>query len=145
MITGVINNIIRGPEPSMSLDDNFCNVAAIICLETRTRELIFGGANREIKWCMRQRIHLYDFALSGYLTPHSEDVTAIMVLMDRYRDGGVYVHCRAGHERTGFVCAAFRMQYCGWSFDDAYKEWKEMGCHWLWRLMWSKELRTYEI
>jgi len=34
----------------------------------------------------------------------------------------VYVHCQRGIDRTGMMCAAFRMLVCGWTRDDAIGE-----------------------
>lgn len=40
-----------------------------------------------------------------------------------------YVHCLHGKDRTGFMCAAYRMKVMGWSYKDAVKEMFEMGFH----------------
>ena len=39
----------------------------------------------------------------------------------------VFIHCRAGRDRTGAMTALYRIQACGWTNDDAVKEMKEHG------------------
>jgi protein-tyrosine phosphatase len=53
-----------------------------------------------------------------------------------------YVHCHSGVDRTGFMCAVFRMREQGWSFDAAYDEWVKLGRHW-WFWWWTRELRKW--
>lgn len=44
------------------------------------------------------------------------------------------IHCRAGLHRTGVLAAIYRMEYQGWSVDEAFREMKDGGfgdtaCH----------------
>jgi protein tyrosine/serine phosphatase len=41
----------------------------------------------------------------------------------------VFVHCRHGMDRTGFMCAAYRVVFCGWSKEAAIREWRDIGFH----------------
>lgn len=50
----------------------------------------------------------------------------------------VFIHCRQGVDRTGFVIAKYRMSQ-GWTKEEAVKEMKAMGLHfwfywWVWFL-----------
>lgn len=38
-----------------------------------------------------------------------------------------YVHCEHGVNRTGLVCALYRVRYCGWSGKQAVNEWHGYG------------------
>jgi len=45
--------------------------------------------------------------------------------LDLLDDPGVYpvlIHCKAGLHRTGCLSAIYRMEYQGWSHDEAYRE-----------------------
>ena len=39
----------------------------------------------------------------------------------------VLVHCHGGVNRTGAVCAAWRMKHCGWDLDAAMREARARG------------------
>jgi protein tyrosine phosphatase (PTP) superfamily phosphohydrolase (DUF442 family) len=39
----------------------------------------------------------------------------------------MFVHCQRGADRTGTICALYRMAYCGWTKDEAIREMKEGG------------------
>ncbi|HUR54270.1 MAG TPA: tyrosine-protein phosphatase [Gemmataceae bacterium] len=39
----------------------------------------------------------------------------------------VWVHCTAGRDRTGAMCAVYRMEYDGWTPDRALAEMREYG------------------
>jgi protein tyrosine phosphatase (PTP) superfamily phosphohydrolase (DUF442 family) len=58
-----------------------------------------------------------------------EDVVAFLkIAADRSRTP-VFVHCQYGADRTGVVCAAYRVVVCGWSKDEAIREMTEGGFH----------------
>jgi tyrosine-protein phosphatase SIW14 len=50
-----------------------------------------------------------------------------LTLMDREDTYPVLIHCRAGLHRTGVVTAVYRMEYQGWTPDEAYEELKAHG------------------
>jgi protein-tyrosine phosphatase len=39
----------------------------------------------------------------------------------------VLIHCKAGLNRTGCLVAIYRMEYQGWSWQDAFQEMKDLG------------------
>lgn len=41
----------------------------------------------------------------------------------------VFVHCERGADRTGMMCAMYRIAMCGWTKDEAIKEMTEGGYH----------------
>jgi len=44
----------------------------------------------------------------------------------------IFVHCKHGADRTGVVCAAFRMEYDGWGAQEAEQEMQDFGFHDIW-------------
>ena len=57
---------------------------------------------------------------------HAAEDIAADVLADN-SNYPVLVHCAAGVNRTGAVIAAWRMKYCGWSFEDSIAEAERCG------------------
>jgi len=49
-------------------------------------------------------------------------------------DAPVVVHCEHGADRTGIVCAMYRVVYQGWTPDEAIDELRHggYGFHWIW-------------
>jgi tyrosine-protein phosphatase SIW14 len=48
-------------------------------------------------------------------------------VMDEPANAPVLVHCFAGRDRTGTMCAGFRMEYDGWTTEQALAEMREFG------------------
>lgn len=154
----VVLNLCRGSKDEAFAAIRDGSVDVMINLETETRELVTcATANDELILCLDNRVRFYDFALSGYLPPEKEVVLRIIRLIDdelstktsRVSNDGqshlvasvVGVHCRAGHERTGFVIAAYRVLVQGWDFTAAVAEWSAEGCSALWIAAWTPRLR----
>jgi protein tyrosine/serine phosphatase len=74
-----------------------------------------------------------DFKLARlHMKPwHAEDedvVTFLKVVTDTNNlHLPVFVHCQRGADRTGMVCAIYRVVVCGWTKEAAIKEMKEGG------------------
>lgn len=132
----VATNLFRGSKADSFEAITYRKVGAVINLETEFRELILGGANDELLLCLKNGVRMFDFALSGCFPPEKKVVNAVLDVCHSRLSGPVLVHCRHGHERTGFIIAVYRMRYCGWNIDQAVAEWRGMGCHWLWLKMW---------
>ena len=52
----------------------------------------------------------------------NEDVIAFLKIVTDKSRTPVFVHCQYGADRTGMVCAAYRVVVCGWSKDAAIRE-----------------------
>lgn len=151
MIKNVAPGIFRGPKPGDLFP--FSEFRTIISLETGVRDILFNSehvndipllvASLEIAK-PRQSIFYCDLALSGWFTPLKSDVVQIAWLIDR-APKPLYVHCRAGRERTGFVIAAWRMIHQGWSFRAAYTEFLAEGARLPQSWLWKKALMDFEV
>ena len=61
--------------------------------------------------------------------PSDEDVRRFFeVVLDPARRP-VFVHCARGKDRTGTMCALYRMEVQGWSAEDAIAEMQRLGFH----------------
>jgi len=58
-----------------------------------------------------------------------EDVVAFLKVVGNTNNLPVFVHCQRGADRTGMVCAMYRIVTCGWTKDAAIQEMKEGGFH----------------
>ena len=66
--------------------------------------------------------------------PEREDVVRFMRLVTDPTNAPVFVHCQHGADRTGTMCAIYRITVQGWSKKDAIREMKEggFGFHEIW-------------
>ena len=56
-----------------------------------------------------------------------EDIVRVLAMLRRKKDGPFLVHCHHGSDRTGVVCAMFRIVEQGWSREEAIRELKDGG------------------
>jgi tyrosine-protein phosphatase SIW14 len=59
--------------------------------------------------------------------PADQSVAEFRKVMDDPANYPVLVHCYAGIHRTGTMCAVFRMDYQGWTNDEAMNEMRTFG------------------
>lgn len=67
--------------------------------------------------------------------PEEEDIVEFLEVAMSGKRTPVLVHCNFGADRTGFMCAVYRVVACGWSKEEALSEMVEggFGFHMLWR------------
>ena len=56
-----------------------------------------------------------------------EDVVAFLKIVSDTNNLPIFVHCQHGSDRTGTMCAIYRVAVQGWSKEDALKEMREGG------------------
>ena len=66
--------------------------------------------------------------------PKAEQVKAFLAIMDDTNAAPVLVHCQHGADRTGTMCALYRVLCQGWKVEDAITEMKDggYGYHSIW-------------
>ena len=66
--------------------------------------------------------------------PEEEDVVRFLRIVSDPGRGPVLVHCHRGADRTGTLCAIYRVVVQGWSKDDALREMTQggFGFHPIW-------------
>ncbi len=67
--------------------------------------------------------------------PEEEDVVRFLKIVTSTNQGPVFVHCQHGADRTGMMCAIYRMTVEGWSRQDAMTEMTKggFGFHSMWK------------
>ncbi len=78
--------------------------------------------------------------------PEREDVLRFLQLATDPANAPVLVHCQHGADRTGTVCAVYRIVVQGWSKEDAIREMTEggFGFHLFWRNL-PKWINTLDV
>ena len=56
-----------------------------------------------------------------------EDVVAFLKIVGNTNNLPLFVHCQRGADRTGMICAMYRVVFCGWTRDAVIEEMKEGG------------------
>ena len=56
-----------------------------------------------------------------------EDVVNFLKIVSNTNNLPLFVHCQRGADRTGMICAVYRVVICGWTKDAAIQEMKEGG------------------
>lgn len=59
--------------------------------------------------------------------PEEEDIVRFLQIVTRTKRSPVLVHCQHGADRTGTMCAIYRMAVQGWTQEEALKEMAEGG------------------
>ena len=63
-----------------------------------------------------------------------EDVVRFLKIVTDEKKAPVFVHCKYGSDRTGTMCAIYRILVCGWTKEEAIREMTEgeFGFHGVW-------------
>lgn len=77
----------------------------------------------------RERIHF-----NTWHAEHEDVVRFLRIVTDREKQP-VFFHCQHGADRTGTMCAVYRVVVQGWSKEDALREMREggYGFHPIWQ------------
>ncbi len=59
--------------------------------------------------------------------PEEEDVVGFLKVVTDTNNLPVFVHCQRGADRTGMMCAMYRIVVCGWTKAEAIDEMKNGG------------------
>ncbi len=59
--------------------------------------------------------------------PEEEDIVRFLQIAGNTNNAPVFVHCQHGADRTGMMCAIYRMVICGWDKSSAIREMTEGG------------------
>lgn len=71
--------------------------------------------------------------------PREDDLVRFLKIVVDPERNPVLVHCQHGADRTGLMCAVYRVAVDGWTKEEAIREMTKggFGFHWIWRnLIW---------
>lgn len=128
--------ILRGPRPSLQHLTMLGNDGLRSILDLEGPQ--FDGP--ELDFCLALGIQQFAVPMSQVRRPQIDDVRrAVDVLVSS--PPPILVHCHQGVDRTGIVCAAYRVWVQGHSVDWAWQEMMGFGFH-RWRyLFWLPSIR----
>lgn len=121
------------------------DVKVILNLQSGFFEFVHGITNRETMMCLRNGIAPVRMELSDIRPPAKEELDACLDLIKVCIDSKqiILFHCMSGVDRTGMLCAYFRVKYEGWDVERAIQEWKDMGMHYHYYPFWIPAFRNY--
>ena len=139
-IKTVDTGLFRGPRPFNYYEvlevKKYANTS--INLESNLYDIVKHKRNEEVNWMIQAHMENYHLKCGIFMPPDKKTVVSFLRLVfEKSHNGGVYVHCYHGVDRTGFMVACYRIVVCGWTVERAYKEMLENGFHW-WAYWWWK-------
>ncbi len=109
----------------------------------------------DLRWLNSERNAATDSGLEyehihmTVLTPEESDAVKFLQIVTDKKRTPVLVHCQYGADRTGILCAIYRIAIQGWTKEKALKEMIEggFGFHGIWGnlVQWVKKLDIEKI
>ena len=137
----VSDQLYRGAQPTAEGMKELKNMGVKTVVNLRS----FHSDRDEIGLTGLAYEHIY---MKAWHAEEKEVVRFLQIVSDSSRTP-VFVHCHYGADRTGTMCAIYRIAIQGWTKDDALKEMKEggYGFHPIWKnlVTYIKELDIEKI
>jgi protein tyrosine phosphatase (PTP) superfamily phosphohydrolase (DUF442 family) len=89
----------------------------------------------------------YEHIRMNAALPRDEEVVRFLRILEKRENGPFFVHCKHGADRTGTMCAIYRMAFQGWKKDEAIAELTRggFGFHRIWNTTLIPYLRELDI
>jgi len=141
----VAPNLYRGQRPNTFQEMQDRNVDYVFNLQSGFFE-IFTNTVYERQLSSDFKVTELNFPMSDWEIPDFVQVGKIIELIEHHRKTGrkVFVHCKWGKDRTGYVIAAWKMRYLGMKYEDAVKDMYSHGYHRFPYFYWVKSLKKFE-
>jgi protein-tyrosine phosphatase len=131
----VSGRLYRGPRPVRLGDLVRAGVSFIIDLQSGVFEQFHNDPYEYEKYNPIFRITFLHLRLSDFWAPSEAQCERFLAFVAS-ATSKVYAHCWKGVDRTGFMCALYRIVIDGWTYRDAVKEMLDEGFHiwvyWYW-------------
>lgn len=128
-VARVAPGLYRGAAPSREGLD-----ALVATLGVRTVvNLRHYHGSREERWCKERGLAYFGLRVESSDAPTDEQVRDFLRLATDPGRRPLYFHCWRGSDRTGSLCAAYRMAVEGWPLAAAEAEMQEFGFFDGWR------------
>ncbi len=142
MIRYVASRLWRGPRPVDLEELKNIGITAILSLQYGWMEVFSGKLYAEDELARTSDIDLIHVRLSDFFAPsEAQVIQCFEAIAAAQARGPVYIHCKHGVDRTGFICAAYRVLMNNWSVDRAVEEWKLIGFHGWFYFWWESAFR----
>src|SRR5579863_1679234 len=146
-MTPLDSGVWRGPRP-VTVKDVYAlkeaGIKACLSLQSGWYEALRDEVYEEDEMLESRGIRSFHLPLSDWRPPTREVLETAKMLMTDVANHPIYVHCLHGVDRTGIVCAYYRVKVHGWAIDRALGEMYTLGFHTMpyrWPLGWVWALR----
>lgn len=133
--------VFRGPRPTDFATLKAAGIKTILSLQDGWFEVLRGKLYEGDESARLHGIELIHARLSDFRAPTDDQVMFCLAEMLRAENLPIYVHCKHGVDRTGFVCAAYRVIVQEWSIEMAIEEWVALGFHRSFYFWWPAVFR----
>jgi len=133
-ISGVDNagragsHLLRGAQPSTTGFHALRRLGVDTVVSFTTGDDDVSGEQAVVEGLGMRYVHL---PWSAMHEPPPEHLSAFLALLHEHPNDTVFVHCKAGADRTGAMIASYRVLVEHWSPRDAIAEMNAFGFHWL--------------
>jgi protein tyrosine phosphatase (PTP) superfamily phosphohydrolase (DUF442 family) len=119
-------NLYRSAQPTLQGFNHLRQMGIRIVINLR-------GGEDDARAAPEMGFRLESVPLSAARIRHDSNVQILRVL-GRAEEGPILVHCQHGSDRTGMICALYRMVYQGWDRGKAIEEMRKggYGFHAIW-------------
>jgi protein tyrosine phosphatase (PTP) superfamily phosphohydrolase (DUF442 family) len=137
----VSTNLYRSAQPNRMGMQNLEKLGVKTVVNLRS----FNSDRSELKGTKLQRAHIY---MKAWHPEHKEVLEFLRIATDTNRTP-VLVHCQHGADRTGTMCAVYRIVVQGWTKEEALREMQTggFGYHAIWKNLppWIQKLDVESI
>ena len=116
----VAPGIMRGSQPSeasIKLLQDYCGIKTILNLRSDKVEVDWERQVAE-----KLGIDYINIPMNGGQKQSLEKIEQCLNIMQDKARQPIFVHCQAGKDRTGMICAAYKIKYNNWRLEDALFE-----------------------
>lgn len=138
----VDDHLFRGPRPKSMKQLQDTGFKRIITLQSGFHEE-FHDDLFEAEYAPDFDIHHVVIPCSDFRSPQKHEVLKFLKA-SKDLDVKTYVHCLHGKDRTGFMCAVYRMTAMKWDYNSAKREMLEYGFHTWAYWFWYSNLKKWE-
>lgn len=129
--------VYRGSQPKTKEDFDLLKSMGIkysLNLQTGVAILDDGNPLAEQLTMDQCGIRTYCHPLSEITPPTSAQLQLAIEVINNHKP--IYIHCHAGVDRTGMVCATYRIKVQNWTAKKAIEEMIKLGSH-PWYRFWT--------
>jgi tyrosine-protein phosphatase SIW14 len=118
------NHVYRGAQPTKEGFEYLAKIGVKTVLDLRKAGKR-SSAEEHVVTALGMRY--VNVPMTGLNPPTQAQISRILALLESNAGGAVFVHCKAGHDRTGAVIAAYRIDHDHWTNASALREARARG------------------
>ncbi len=135
----ITENIFRGGQPTAEGIKRLARLGIKTIINFRdTQESVL----REKMIAEAEGLRFINLRLSNWFKAKDYEIEIILQEILKSENQPVFIHCKRGADRTGTVAAVYRMQYEGWTAEQADQEAKKYGIGW-WQVWMKDYIKDY--